>query len=86
MTAQTVAALPKRRFGMSRLAWREARWGYIFLAPWVIGFLAFTLIPMVATFVFTLTNVNLNQEEPLRSASTTGSGFWATSRRGSRSP
>ena len=48
------------------LAWRRARWGYVFIAPWIIGFVAFTALPMIATFVFTFTNVNLTQTEPLR--------------------
>ena len=47
------------------LARREAKWGYIFIAPWVIGFLAFTFLPMVASFIFTFTNINLAQEKPL---------------------
>jgi multiple sugar transport system permease protein len=47
------------------LSWRRARWGYLFIAPWVIGFFVFTLFPMIATFVFTFTNINLAQEEPL---------------------
>jgi ABC-type sugar transport system permease subunit len=51
---------------MSGLAWRRARWGYLFIAPWIIGFLAFTLIPMVATLVFTFTNFSLAQEDPLQ--------------------
>jgi multiple sugar transport system permease protein len=51
---------------LSALARREALWGYAFLSPWIIGFLAFVLIPMVVTFFFTFTNVNLAQEEPLR--------------------
>jgi multiple sugar transport system permease protein len=60
-------ALPlRRRRGLSPLARREARWGLVFIAPWIVGFLAFTLIPMVATFVFTFTNVNLSQAQPLR--------------------
>ena len=59
----TAIALPRRR--RSALAPREARWGVIFIAPWIIGFLAFTLIPMVATFVFTFTNINLEQKQPL---------------------
>src|SRR3954452_2822010 len=50
----------------SGLAWRRARWGYVFIAPWLIGFFAFTAFPMIATFVFTLTNINLQQAEPLR--------------------
>jgi ABC-type sugar transport system permease subunit len=48
------------------LARREALFGYAFLSPWLIGFLALTLIPMVATLVFTFTNINLSQEEPIR--------------------
>jgi ABC-type sugar transport system permease subunit len=67
MAAPSVArprVLQRRAF--SGLAWRRARWGYVFIAPWIIGFLAFTAIPMVATFIFTLTNINLAQTEPLR--------------------
>jgi len=60
------AILPGRRRRMAPLARREARWGYFFLLPWIIGFLAFTLIPMIATFVFTFTNVTLTQDTPLR--------------------
>jgi len=44
-----------RSFGrprMSGLAWRRARWGYVFIAPWLIGFVLFTAFPMVATLVF----------------------------------
>jgi multiple sugar transport system permease protein len=51
---------------MSPLARREARWGLTFLSPWIIGFLAFTLIPMVVTFGLTFTNVTLGGNEPLR--------------------
>jgi multiple sugar transport system permease protein len=52
-------------FRLRPLARREAKWGYIFIAPWVIGFLAFTLLPMIASFIFTFTNINLAQETPL---------------------
>ena len=55
-----------RRPRMSRLAWHEARSGLLFLSPWMIGFLAFTLIPVVATLIFTFLNIKLNQEQPLR--------------------
>jgi multiple sugar transport system permease protein len=51
---------------MSSLARREARWGLLFISPWIVGFFAFTLLPMIATLAFTFTNVNLNQKEPLR--------------------
>ena len=51
---------------MSPLARREARWGLFFLSPWVIGFLGFIALPMIATLVFTFTNVKLTQTDPLR--------------------
>ena len=38
------------------LARREALVGYAFLSPWIFGFLAFTAIPMVASFVLSLTD------------------------------
>jgi ABC-type sugar transport system permease subunit len=65
MTAPSVAR-SRRSPRMSGLAWRRARWGYVFIAPWIIGFFLFTLIPMIATLAFTFTNINLAQEEPLQ--------------------
>src|SRR4051812_26489964 len=59
----TAPARPRRR--TSPLARREALWGYLFIAPWVIGFLWFVLGPMIASLGFTFTNINLAQEEPL---------------------
>ena len=59
------AIAPGRRRRMPPLARREARWGMFFLLPWIIGFLAFTLIPMIATLIFTFTNVTLTQDTPL---------------------
>ncbi len=65
MTSPSVAR-PRRQPRFSGLAWRRARWGYVFIAPWIIGFLAFTLLPMITTLIFTLTNVTLSQDDPLR--------------------
>jgi multiple sugar transport system permease protein len=60
-------AIPQRGWArMTPLARREARQGLLFISPWIIGFLAFTAFPMVATLVFTFLNVTLAQEEPLR--------------------
>ena len=56
--------LPRRR-PLSPLARTEMKWGLIFIAPWIIGFIAFTLLPMVATFIFTFTNISLDQKTPL---------------------
>jgi multiple sugar transport system permease protein len=68
----TAIRLPRRRslvpsaFRLRPLARREARWGLIFLSPWIFGFIAFTLVPIIASLAFTFTNVNLAQEEPLQ--------------------
>ena len=61
---ETLTRLPKidstesiRSMGPS--AKREFRNGMIFLSPWIIGFLAFTLIPMLATLMFSFMNLKL---------------------------
>ncbi len=38
---------------------RELRLGLLFISPWILGFLAFTLIPMIATFIFTFVNLRI---------------------------
>jgi multiple sugar transport system permease protein len=38
--------------------WQRLRWGVFFISPWIIGFLAFTLYPIVASFVFSFTDFN----------------------------
>jgi multiple sugar transport system permease protein len=51
---------------LSPLARREAGWGLLFLSPWLFGFLAFTIIPIVASLVLTFTNYTLTQSESTR--------------------
>jgi multiple sugar transport system permease protein len=56
--------LPKLR-SLPPLTRREALWGYVFIAPWLIGFFLFTLAPMIASLAFTFSNIALDQQEPL---------------------
>jgi len=56
-------SIPRRR-KMSPLARREARWGLIFISPWLIGFVLFTLLPTLATLAFSFTNINLSSTAP----------------------
>jgi ABC-type sugar transport system permease subunit len=49
---------------MSPLERREALWGLLFLSPWIIGFFLFTLLPTLATVVFSFTNLNLASSAP----------------------
>lgn len=53
-------------FRLKPNARREALYGLAFISLWILGFLLFTLLPMIATLGFTFTNINLAQEEPLR--------------------
>jgi multiple sugar transport system permease protein len=34
----------------------ESLWGVVFISPWIAGFLIFALIPMIASFAFSLTD------------------------------
>jgi ABC-type sugar transport system permease subunit len=63
LKSESLRQAPAPRLSLER---REALWGYLFISPWIAGFLLLTLAPMVATLVFTFTNINLSQDEPLR--------------------
>lgn len=52
------AYISYRKARLGRLARADAKWGYLFVAPWVIGFLACTLGPMLASLYFSLTQFN----------------------------
>jgi ABC-type sugar transport system permease subunit len=42
---------------------REAIWGFVFIAAWIIGFLLFLVGPLIASFVISLTDFNLVRPE-----------------------
>lgn len=48
----------KRRKQSSLLRYKQ-RWGWIFISPWIVGFLLFYFLPMIASFGFSLMNFNL---------------------------
>ncbi len=52
----------KQRLGLSSsltLSQREAAQGYIYISPWIIGFLVFTVGPMIASAYLSLTDYNI---------------------------
>lgn len=51
---------------LTRLGRREMSFGMLFLSPWIIGFLAFTLLPMLATLFFSFLDLNITD------------GIWST--------
>ena len=56
---------PKRR-RLTPLERREALRGLLFLSPWLIGFLVFTLLPTIATLVLSFTNLDLAKQVPFQ--------------------
>lgn len=41
-------------------------WGWFFISPWIIGFILFSLLPIVASLYFSFTDFNLTSDEPMR--------------------
>lgn len=56
---------PKRRWWHTPSG-RETLWGYVFISPWLIGLVLFTLGPMIAAFVLSLTDFNLLRPEAIK--------------------
>src|SRR6478609_1575209 len=59
MTATATLRTTGPRRGRSERARREARAGYAFLSPWLLGFVALTAGPMIASLYLSFTNYNL---------------------------
>lgn len=45
---------------MAPIARREMKHGLAFLSPWIVGFLAFTLIPIIASLVFSFMDLQIS--------------------------
>jgi multiple sugar transport system permease protein len=45
---------------------REAAWGFVFVSPWIVGFLLFIIGPLIASLIFSLTDFNLVRPEAVR--------------------
>ena len=48
---------------MVTLARRESLWGLAFISPWIVGALAFTLLPMAASLALSFTNFDPRQPD-----------------------
>jgi len=55
---------PPKRPGMS-LARREALTGLLYVSPFLVGFVLFTAVPMVASFVLSLTNFDPREPDEI---------------------
>src|SRR4051794_20125655 len=55
-TAATRAAGSVRRPGLTKRRRQEALWFYLFVSPWLVGFLVFLLGPMVSSIYLSMTD------------------------------
>lgn len=53
------ATAPKRKSSLDR---QQRNWGLLFLSPWLVGFLAFQLLPIVFTVFLTFTDYRATSE------------------------
>jgi len=51
-------AFLRRGAPTERVPWRKAKWFYIFISPWMIGFLIFTLGPILVGIIMSFSNFN----------------------------
>ncbi|WP_337017705.1 sugar ABC transporter permease [Oceanobacillus massiliensis] len=57
-----VQQAPVKKRKISRLAVRENIWGYIFIAPWIIGLLGLTLGPLLFSLITSFTDYNITSQ------------------------
>lgn len=65
MTSQSTAiSVPAVESKIERrtLEQQQRLWGWVFVSPWIIGFVVLTLFPMVATFIFSFTDFQIGKE------------------------
>ncbi len=55
-TLEKIPSKPKKRIPLSL---REARTAYLLIGPWIVGFIVFTLGPMVASLIFSFTDYSV---------------------------
>jgi multiple sugar transport system permease protein len=63
-------ALPGSTIPRSRWRWtasrREAAWGWLFVSPWIVGFILFTAVPMALALYFSLTDFDLRRPDEVQ--------------------
>src|SRR5574344_1098165 len=44
------------------LAERKSRWGWVFISPWLVGFVCFFAIPLINAVYYTFTKISITQD------------------------
>jgi ABC-type sugar transport system permease subunit len=58
LTGTSVKEKPRQR----TIEQQQRLWGWIFLSPWIIGFFAFTLFPLLASLIFSFTDFTIGKD------------------------
>ncbi|MCB9450611.1 MAG: sugar ABC transporter permease [Anaerolineaceae bacterium] len=61
-SASTGASIAQNIMRTRSIEQRQRFWGWVFLSPWIIGFLAFTAFPIAASLVFSFTDFKIGEE------------------------
>ena len=65
-SAAVIGAVAPPRRRLAGVWTRESLTGLIFVSPWIVGFLAFSAVPMVASLVLSLTDFDPRQADEIR--------------------
>ncbi|WP_420808635.1 carbohydrate ABC transporter permease [Cohnella luojiensis] len=52
--------MPKLRLSQRTYAQKKAMWGFIYVLPWLLGFIFFFFVPLIASLRFSLSKVEAN--------------------------
>ncbi|GAB4518081.1 MAG: sugar ABC transporter permease [Anaerolineae bacterium] len=66
ITARSEPAAVMTKQKQNSLMRQQRIWGWIFLSPWIVGFLAFTLLPIITSLAFSFTNFKLNEPDNIK--------------------
>jgi ABC-type sugar transport system permease subunit len=64
-SAPLIESPPVRVGRQSSLARQQRIWGWIFMSPWIFGFIVFTAAPIIASFIFTFTDFTLAKPDQI---------------------
>lgn len=66
MFTQQLRPKLNENFKMSPARRQEAKWGLLFISPWLLGFLLFYLVPMIISLVFSTYDFQLSSPDEAR--------------------
>src|SRR5438105_11100960 len=61
-SVKLVPSVGRQKFPRRTTEQQQRLWGWLFLSPWLIGFVAFTAFPMIASLVFSFTDFSIRNQ------------------------